>query len=80
MEQVNNRTEHTAMRYFTKKDLIQAYTGDRFTLRTGYRWLERELTENPGLMERLVALGYKPKQSHLTRSQVRAIIEVLGEP
>lgn len=39
-------------------------------------WIDRY----PGLRQRLIALGYRPKARIFTPAQVRAIVEALGRP
>ena len=68
------------MRYYNKKELIDAYTDGRFSRRAGYRWLQNEIKRFPGLLETLTTLGYTEGQRSLTQAQVRAIVEALGEP
>ena len=66
--------------YYSKKGLIDAYVQGQMSTRTGYRWFSRELARYPGLTDRLAALGYSPHQRTLTRAQLIAIFDAIGEP
>ena len=60
-------------------ELAQMYYPDH-----GYdsalRLFRREMHETRGMWQALQAVGYKEKRKTLTRSQVRVIVQFLGEP
>ena len=68
------------LRPYSRKELVAAYTGDFMSARSGSAWLQRELENYPGLMERLRELGYTPRLRNFTRAQVRAIFDAIGPP
>ena len=76
MKEVGN----ARIRPYGKGELIDAYCGECLTPRAGQRWLKNELEKYPGLMDRLVELGYTPRQRIFTCAQVKTIFEAIGEP
>ncbi|MGN0874723.1 MAG: DUF4248 domain-containing protein [Akkermansia sp.] len=57
--------------------LYRPHLSSKNALRTFKNWMAR----TPGLLEALIATGYKPKQQRtLTPRQVALIVEYLGEP
>ena len=68
------------IRAYSKGELIDAYCGNIYALRTRRRWFRRELETYPGLMDTLLRLGYKKNQRIYTRAQVKAIFDAIGAP
>lgn len=68
------------VRPYGKSELAQLYTRGSMSPKQSCEWLRRELRLYPGLMERLVALGFTPASKVLTIAQVRAIFEAIGPP
>lgn len=68
------------LRPYGKSELALAYTRGNMSTRSALNWLNRELTQYPGLMERLKELGYRPYQNTITIAQLRVIISVIGPP
>ena len=66
--------------FYTKKDLIAAYTGGMVSYRTGSRWLEREINSYPGVREELERLGYSSQNRTVTRAQLMVIYGAIGAP
>lgn len=66
--------------YYGKSELARAYTCGRMSDGQARVWLMREIAQYPGLMDRLVSLGYTKNSKVFTRAQVEAIYEAIGEP
>ena len=60
-------------------DLAQLYYPDH-NYQSALLLFRREMHETRGLWQALQAVGYKEKRKMLTRSQVRTIVQFLGEP
>ena len=60
-------------------ELAQMYYPDR-EYRTAVRRFREELQQTAGLSSALRNLSYKGKERVLTRSQVRVIVQYLGDP
>ena len=60
-------------------ELAQMYYPDR-EYRTAVRRFREELQQTAGLSSALRSVNYKGKERVLTRSQVRVIVQYLGDP
>ena len=60
-------------------DLAQMYYPDR-PYDSALRLFRREIHETRGMWEAMLAVGYKENTKVLTRTQVRTIVQFLGEP
>ena len=47
---------------------------------SAWKKFKRWMTQYPGLMRRLAAIGYTERSRSFTPAQVRLIVEALGEP
>ncbi len=65
---------------YSKAELAHMYVGFNCTDANARRWLRLEISKCPGLAEELLRLGFTPRQKCYTISQVRAIIDAIGEP
>ncbi len=68
------------LRPYGKTELALAYTRGNMSPRSALNWLNRELTQYPGLMEQLQSLGFHPYQNTITIAQLKAIVSVIGPP
>jgi len=64
---------------YTKFALASAYF-PASTTDAAIRRLRRWIDNNTELYNRLVAVGYQPRQRHFTTRQTALIFEYLGEP
>lgn len=71
--------ERFGIRDYNFGELAQLYYPDRGYL-TVVRRFRDELQQTVGLSDALRAVGYKGNERVLTRSQVRVIVQFLGEP
>lgn len=60
-------------------ELAQMYYSDH-DYQGALRLFRREMHETRGMWQAMQAVGYRAKQKILSRSQVRTIVEFLGEP
>ena len=60
-------------------DLAQRYYPDHL-YQSALQLFRREMHETRGMWEAMQAVGYKEHTKVLTRSQVRTIVQFLGEP
>ena len=60
-------------------ELAQMYYPDH-SYDSALRLFRREMHDTRGMWKAMVAEGYKEKTRVLTRSQVRTIVQFLGEP
>ena len=71
--------ERTEVRSYTKSELAQLYSpGAKYE--SAIRMLNRYLHRCRGLLDELMALGYRPDDRRFTRPQVQVIFDYLGEP
>ena len=71
--------QEIAIRSYTKGELATMYFPIGSTS-NALRRLNRYIHNANGLMDELLATGYRTKDRHFTRRQVRLIFEYLGEP
>ena len=74
-----NADERTAVRSYTKGELAMLYS-PRAKYESAIRMLNRYLHRCRGLLDELMALGYRPDDRRFTRPQVQVIFDYLGEP
>lgn len=67
------------VRSYSFGDLAQLYYPDH-NYQSALQLFRREMHETRGMWQALQAVGYKEKRKTLTRSQVRVIVQFLGEP
>ena len=60
-------------------DLAQMYYPDH-SYDSALRLFRREMHETRGMWEAMLTVGYKENTKVLTRTQVRKIVQFLGEP
>jgi hypothetical protein len=78
MEQQETRDSFRIQAY-GKGKLASKYFSDKQPKVAG-RLFRKCVGESPGLMDRLMATGFKPANRIYTPAQVRLIVEALGEP
>ena len=71
--------ERTAVRSYTKGELAMLYS-PRAKYESAIRMLNRYLHRCRGLLDELMAMGYRPDDRRFTRPQVKLIFDYLGEP
>ena len=72
--------EEFVFRTYGKTELAMAYAQGDMSERTALNWLNREIKQYPGLLERLEALGYRPGQRVVTIAQLHVLVECIGVP
>ncbi|KAA6341933.1 hypothetical protein EZS27_010289 [termite gut metagenome] len=72
-------TDNFRIQAYSKGKLASKYFSDKQPKMAG-RLFKKCVDESPGLMERLIATGFKPSNRIYTPAQVRLIVEALGEP
>ncbi|MBQ3239219.1 MAG: DUF4248 domain-containing protein [Bacteroidaceae bacterium] len=76
---LNTDEERIIVRSYTKGELARLYSpGAKYE--SAIRMFNRYLHRCHGLLERLIAMGYRPDDRRFTRPQVQLIFEQLGEP
>ena len=71
--------ERTEVRSYTKSELALLYSpGVKYE--SAIRMFNRYLHRCRGLLDELMALGYRPDDRRFTRPQVQVIFDYLGEP
>ena len=71
--------EEFIIRSYGVAQLAQLYYPDR-SERSAIRLFRKEIHETRGLWEALQRVGYRDYTKMLTRSQVKVIVQFLGEP
>ena len=77
METKNTRP---LLRAYGRSELAQMYYGRPISDRGARRWLMKELSYVPGLMEQLKQLGFTEHGKFFTPAQVKLIFDAFGEP
>ena len=67
------------LREYGRMELAQLYSPD-IAPESAWKKLRKWIDLNPGLVDRLRALGYDSHTRSFTPAQVRAIVAALGEP
>lgn len=72
--------DKNSIRPWGKTELALAYTQGFMSEHSALNWFNTELSNYPGLMDKLKDLGYTRGQKILRIAQVKVIFEALGEP
>ena len=67
------------IRHYGRMELAQLYCPD-IAPESAWKKLKRWIDLNPGLADRLRAVGYDSRTRSFTPAQVRLITDALGEP
>lgn len=68
------------IRPYGKSELAMAYTRGLMSPRASLNWLNREIQQYPGLLEKLTHLGYRQGIRIISIAQLRLIIDAIGTP
>ena len=67
------------IRAYGRMELAQLYSPELTDI-AAYRKMKKWISLCPGLLQRLLVLGYESKRSSFTPVEERVIVDALGEP
>lgn len=73
-------SKNNTLRVYGRTELAKLYYGRPISDSRARKWLMEELSNQPGLMDRLYRLGFKKRGKTFSRAQVKVIFDAIGEP
>ena len=73
-------SQKNTLRVYGRAELAQLYYGRPVDDSVARKWLMSEISQYPGLYDRLVSLGFKKSGKCFSRAQVREIFATMGPP